>query len=156
MWPFSKIQLNIKTLPLVTDDTEKWTVAQGEIDGTPLIIRYNSSARQWQGHSELPIKVGFAIPLNSPNEGGLPSPEENEQINDIEDVIDREVAARTPAVKALVIANGIMKEFIFYVPRAAGIQAIHEAVQAAATTHEVQCIGVHDPKWTTYEEFRPE
>jgi hypothetical protein len=70
MWPFKRKQLDISTLPKLSDDSHIWGVAQADVDSSPLIIRYNESARSWVGHTQLPIKLGFAIPLNSPNEGG--------------------------------------------------------------------------------------
>lgn len=156
MWPFKSKQLDISMLPRLTEDSHSWGVAQAGGDPSPLIIRYNQTARSWAGHPELPIKLGFAIPLNSPNQGGLPDPAENEQLNDIEDVVIREIETRTRALQALALTTGLIKEFVFYVPRGTDIKAIHEAVQTAVATHEVQCMAVNEPKWDSYREFAPE
>ena len=92
------------------------------------IIRYNETAKDWSGHPGLPVKLGFAVPLNSSNEVGLPEPGENEQLEEIEDVILREVEARTIGLHALVLTTGTMKEFVFYIPRGVDIKSIHEGV----------------------------
>lgn len=155
MWPFKRKQLDISKLPKLSDDSQSWGVAEALVDSSPLIIRYNESAAAWLGHSELPIRLGFAIPLNSPNEGGLPDPEENLELNDIEDIVVREIELRTRALQVLALTNGVMKEFVFYVPKATDIKTIHETIQAAVTSHEVQCIAIHDPKWDTYRQFAP-
>ncbi len=155
MWPFKRKQLDIATLPQLTQDSHSWGVAQAEVDSSPLIIRYNESAQSWVGHSELPIKLGFAIPLNSPNEGGLPDPGENEQLNDIEDTIVREIEARTRALHALALTTGVMKEFVFYIPRGTDIKSIHEGIQTSVATHEVQCMAINEPKWDSYRQFAP-
>lgn len=155
MWPFKRKRLELSTLPLLSHDSHNWGVAQAAIDSSPLIIRYNASAQIWAGHAELPIKLGFAVPLNSPNEGGLPDPDENEQLNDVEDTIVREIEARTRALHALALTTGLMKEFVFYVPRGTDIKSIHEAVRAAVTTHEVQCMAVNEPNWDSYRQFAP-
>jgi hypothetical protein len=107
MWPFKRKQLDIATLPKLSDYSHSWGVAQADVGSSPLIIRYNESARNWVGHPELPIKLGFAIPLNSPNEGGLPDPEENEQLNEIEDTVVREIEARTRALHAMALTTGV-------------------------------------------------
>jgi len=156
MWPFRSKRPDISTLPRITDESQSWGLAQADVDSSPLIIRYNQSAKDWAGHPELPIKLGFAIPLNSPNQGGLPDPGENEQLNDIEDVVIREIEARTRAVQALALTTGVMKELVFYLPRGADIKSIHEAVQAVAATHEVQCMAVNEPNWDSYRQFAPD
>ena len=153
MWPFKRKQLDIETLPPLSSEDSQWAVAEAAYDSSPLIIRFNESAGEWKGHPELPIKLGFAIPLNSPNEGGLPDPDENLQLNDVEDVLVREIEARSRGIQTLALTTGTMKEFVFYVPQGVDIKAIHEAVQAAVSTHEVQCMAVMEPKWDTYEQF---
>lgn len=155
MWPFNRKQLDIETLPPLSSEELQWGVAEAGYDSAPLIIRFNESAGAWKGHTELPIKLGFAVPLNSPNEGGLPDPDENLQLNDVEDTVIREIESRSRAIHALALTTGTMKEFVFYIPRGVDIKAIHEAIQAAVSTHEVQCMAVMEPKWETYEQFTP-
>lgn len=152
---FRRKQLDINMLPPLSNDASTWGVAEADLGSTPLVVRYNESAREWIGHSELPIKLGFAIPLNSPNEGGLPDPDENAVLGDVEDTLAREVESRTKGLHALVLTTGVMKEFVFYIPNGVDIKAIHEAAQAAITTHEVQCMAVVEPNWDSYVEFAP-
>jgi hypothetical protein len=118
-----------------------------------LIVRFNASAKDWTGHKELQVKLGFAIPLNNPHPGGLPDPEENQQLNDIEDIVRREVQAKTIGIHVLVLTTGTMREFVFYVAAGADIAAIHQAAQHAVGTHEVQCQAIMDPDWDAYNCF---
>lgn len=155
MWPFSRKSLDINTLPPISSESFSWGVAQAGYDDSPLLIRFNETAKDWQGHPELPIKLGFAIPLNSPNEGGLPDPEENEQLNEIEDLITGEVGSRATGIHALVLTTGEMKEFVFYISPGADIKTMHETLMQVVSTHEVQCMAVNEPKWDTYQQFSP-
>lgn len=143
-------------LPAISDPCHQWGVAESGYDGSPLIIRFNSTAQEWVAHPDLPIKLGFAIPLNHPNETGLPHPDENEQLNQIEDVILREVEARARGMHVLALTTGTMKEFIFYVDTGADIKTIHETVQSHVSTHDVQCMAVEEPAWDSYKEFVPD
>ena len=95
MWPFSPKPKELSALPGISDASHHWGIAKAEYGGSPLLIRFNKSAEEWVGNAGLPIKLGFAIPLNLPNENGLPDPDENQQLNDVEDVILREVEAGT-------------------------------------------------------------
>lgn len=156
MWPFTRRPSYPDGLPAIRDDSQSWGLAQGQIGGEEVILRYNETAKTWANHPELPLKLGFAIPLNSPNPGGLPDPEENEQLNDVEDIIVSELMSHTKGIQALAITNGKMKEFVFYIPTGADIKTIHETLQQSITTHEVQCIALMEPKWDTFWEFSPE
>jgi hypothetical protein len=153
MWPFSKKVRDLDELPAL--DASMWSVARGEYDGGPLIVRFNTDAKEWVGHPGLPIKLGFAIPLNRPNEGGLPEPAENEQLGEVEDLIYRAVGAATKAVPALVLTNGVMKELVFYIPEGVDIKTLHESIAASVSTHEVQCIAVVENDWRTYRAMSP-
>jgi hypothetical protein len=157
MWPFSRKQKDIGNLPPIIDPSHTWGVAQGKCGRSPLIVRFSNSAKEWCSHPDLPIKLGFAIPLNSPTEGGLPDPAENEELDhEIEDIIRGEVAARTKGLHALVLTTGTMKEFVFYIPREVDIKTLHEAIQAAVVTHQVQCMAVNEPNWDSYRAFNPD
>lgn len=153
IWPFRRQSRNMSTLPALTDDAHEWGVAQGEFEGAPMIVRYNVSAREWMEHPKLNVKLGFAIPLNQPNPGGLPNPDENLQLQQIEDRILEELAAHATGIQALAITNGEMKEFIFYISEGADIASIHETLQTEITSHDVQCMAVREPAWDTYRDF---
>jgi hypothetical protein len=155
MWPFSRRQKNLASLPPILSDAHTWGMAEADSNGSPLLIRFNSSAQDWVGHTALGIRLGFAVPLNAPNEGGMPGGDENRQLNDIEDVILREVDARAKGIPAFVLTNGIMKEFVFYITADTDIAALHEAIRNSVSTHEVQCMAVKDPDWGAYREFAP-
>ncbi len=150
MWPFSRKHRDLSELG---GFDAKWTIAEGEYGGSPLIVRYNDSAKEWCSHPEFPIKLGFAIPLRKPDEKGLPDPDENAEIDRIEDVIRQEVSANVTGLHVLALTTGNMKEFVFYVTADADIAALHQRVQSLVTTHEVQCMAVRDPRWSTYKQF---
>lgn len=156
MWPFRRRAKSVEMVPPVTSDDYRWSILETTYDGDPLLIRLNATAKEWLGHPSLGIRLGFAVPLNAPNEGGLPTSEENRELNEVEDVILQEFEARTRGVYALALTTGVMREFVLYVGADADIAAIHEAIRQRVTTHEVQCMAVKDPAWDTYTQFAPD
>jgi hypothetical protein len=92
--------------------------------------------------------------LQTPVEGGLPHPEENEILDSIEDQIIETLASKTIGIYALAITNGEMKEFIFYIPENVDIKSIHEHLQKKVTSHEVQCLAEMDTSWNIYKQFK--
>lgn len=130
-----------------------WQLFQRESGGNPIVVRINTHLKPFAGDTELTVKIGFAVPLNSPVEGGLPEPEENLALVEIEDRIAAEVAAAGEAVHALTITMGTFKEFLFYAKPGMDIQAVHEKLMSEITSYEVQCYAEMDPDWETYKEY---
>ena len=151
-WLFSK-KLGDLEIPPVED--QLWSVAQGEHGGAPLLLRFNASAKSLAGHSKLPIKLGFAIPLNQPNEGGLPNPEENQELAAIEDLIEKRVLEVAVGIHAMTLTNGIMKELVFYIVPGVDIAGLHQELREAVRSHEVQCMAVQEPKWDSFRSMVP-
>lgn len=130
-----------------------WQVSQGDSGGNPIIVRANTHLKPFAGHTKLTVKIGFAVPLNSPNEGGLPEPDENLILDEIEDKIANELTRTGESVQALAITTGTFKEFVFYAKPGLDIKALHEKLMSEITTHEVQCYAEMEPDWATYNEF---
>ncbi len=151
-WPFSKKDPDLR-IPSV--EVQRWSVGQTDDGGAPLLVRFNVTARELAEHPGLPIKVGFAVPLNRPNEGGLPDADENEQLLSVEDLIVAHVLAVGIGIHALTLTNGVMKEWVFYVAAGLDIAGLHAAVRERVSSHGVQCMADREPRWDTYRQFVP-
>ena len=151
-WPFSKKHAELKIPPV---ESQRWTVAVAEMDDGPLLVRINDSARALAGHAGLPIKLGFAVPLNQPNPGGHPDAAENEALGAVEDLVAQRVFEATIGIQVLTLTNGVMKEFVFYIPAGVDIARLHEGLRADVTTHDLQCIAEQEPKWQSFRSFVP-
>jgi hypothetical protein len=151
-WPFSKKHAELEIPPV---ESQRWTVAIAEMDDGPLLVRINDSARELAGHAGLPIKLGFAVPLNQPNPGGHPDPAENEALGAVEDLVAQRVFEATIGIHVLTLTNGVMKEFVFYIPAGVDIARLHEGLRADVTTHDLQCIAEQEPKWQSFRSFVP-
>ncbi len=152
VWSFRK---NSRESELPPPDQQRWGVAQGEFEGAPLIVRYNITAGKWAGHAGLPVKLGFAIPFVRPNAGGLPDAGEDDDLGHIEDLVVREVLSAVRGVYALALTTGVMKEFIFYISPGGDIATLHARIRSQVAGHEVQCMAVEEPAWTSYRTFVP-
>lgn len=140
----------------ISDSSHQWVLVETVYNWTPLFIRFNRTAQKWGAHPDLPVKLGFTIPLTSPSEHGLPSSDENELLHTVEDAIIREVEAQTNGINVLALTTGTMKEFVFYIPIGVDIKTIHESIQQTVSTHEVQCMAVNRPDWRSYTRFTPD
>jgi len=155
MVPDSRIYKDIKSLPSLNADESKWVVSQMEYKGLPLIVRANYTAKDWVGHRLLSVKVGCAIPFKKPSMNGLPDPNENEQVLNIEDVIVEEFRKRLIGLLAFVLTTGTMRELVFYVKNCDDIDALKKSILTRVKTHEVQFLVANEPNWDSYINFAP-
>jgi hypothetical protein len=150
MSTFSKKHRELRIPP---QDEQRWSVLQGNYDEGPLLVRFNEAGRELAGHPGLPIKLGFAIPLRRPNKGGLPEPEENEELAAVEDLIAQRVLANAVGLYAMTLTTGIMKEYVFYVAPGLDIARLHAALRKEVMSHEVQCVAIEEPRWESFRDF---
>jgi hypothetical protein len=150
MWSFN----SNKDVDKINFDEHAWSVLQTEDEEGPILIRVNNTAKKWAKHPRLNIKVGFAIPLQSPNPGGLPDPDENAKFNDIEDEICELLKATGPAIQVLAITTGTFKEYVFYIENGESIEQAHKQAMSAFSEYDIQCYGENDPKWQGYFQWQ--
>ena len=116
-------------------------------------MRFNEAARKLAGHPGLPIKLGFAVPLQRRNEGGLPDPDENEKLAAVEDLIVQRVLVDVVGLQAMTLTTGIMKEYVFYIAPGLDIAKLHAALREEVSSHEVQCMAMEEPGWASFRNF---
>jgi hypothetical protein len=151
MWPFKK-HPPIESLDI---DDDAWSVSMGTLPDGPMVVRKNTAAQRWAGHPLLQTRVGFAIPLNQPNPGGLPDDDENHLLAQAEDLILARLKSAGPTIQVLAITTGTFKEFVFHIQNGDAIPAVHEQLRDEIVTHFLQCTGPqHDPQWDLYASFR--
>ncbi len=127
-----------------------WKLVQGEYAGNPIIVRVNNSLSKFVGKTDYILKIGFAIPLNSPNPGEMPNPDENDELACTEELIISVVKSHGAAVQALAITMGTFKEFVFYAEKDFDVQSAHEQLMKEIKSHEIQCMAQVEDDWVSY------
>jgi hypothetical protein len=130
-----------------------WSVAHGELEGRPFFVRRNATAALLAGHPEYRFRVGVAVPLRGPNSDGLPTNEEMEELNVIEDSLCRCLEREQEALQVLAITTAGMREFVFYARSPALVGPCLTSLRSRITTHELQSYVEEDPKWSLYARF---
>jgi hypothetical protein len=132
-----------------------WQVKQGQYEGRPLLVRLNMSVEPFRGHPELSHQIGIAIPFRAPDEQGMPSEAEFEELNQIEDLLFDALEIATRSIVVAVITTKGMREFVIYAREPAEIRERLLALKARITSaHEVQMISRPDPSWSTFAMLR--
>lgn len=148
MWPFkAKKYPPLDQLPA----DGSWAVCQGENNGQPMFVRVNNAAKPFSGHPQLSIRFGIAVPLHDPNEHGLPSEAEMEELSEIEEHLFEAVSNQ--GIVVLIITTSGMREFVVYLRSTKDAEAVFDRVRQITSTHDIQHYAQPDPKWELFGEF---
>jgi hypothetical protein len=132
-------------------EASDWSVSEGVSEGSRLIVRANTAFRQAANRSDYGIRIGVAVPLDDPDESGLPQGAELEELNHIEDTLVARAEAH--AVLVCVLTTRSMREFVFHSQTSDWIEPFHRDMQGAIPEHEVQVMAQRDPGWSVYEQI---
>jgi hypothetical protein len=130
-----------------------WSVLQGEMNGKPIFIRVDTQWKESSQRAQYPYRIGIAIPLNNPNKDGLPSNDEMNILNSIEDLIDKELIQEGKTILTLIITTHSMREFVLYTNIPKVVKNKHSGLKNRVKTHEIQMIIENDPTWEVYKSF---
>jgi hypothetical protein len=130
-----------------------WSVHEGHLNGRPIFVRKNQAAKEFTGHRDYRFRVGVAVPLREPKDNGLPTNDEMNQLNSIEDALTEALEANQESLHVLAITTGGMREFVFYTRNPQMARTVIETARTATSTHEVQGYVQEDPSWTVFKQF---
>jgi hypothetical protein len=149
MWPFKKKSQKPERLPI----DGPWSVGQGERNGKILIVRANTGYQKFGSISGYEHQVGIAVPLRAAEPTGLPSPEEDAQLGEIEDRLCAEFEQEAKSLLVAIITTSGMREFVFYTRVPEDVKHRFEQLRGAINNHEIQLMIQADKDWSVYARF---
>ena len=130
---------------------DNWGISQGVYEDKVAFIRINSGLKELARHPEYAHQVGIAVPLNSPNEHGLPESAEGEELGIIEDHLLDSLEIDNESLFVGVITTGGMREFVFYTSNPDQVVNKFKTIQGLVSTHELQLMIQLDKDWRTFK-----
>lgn len=131
----------------------EWSVEQSELNGKPIFLRSNVGFKLFKDKNNFPYRIGFAFPLLNPKINGLPTDSEMNQLNEIEDLLDKRLVKKKSALLTLVITTVGMREFVFYSNQPDTIKKQIDSIKRSIMKHELQFYIEKDKNWSVYKEF---
>ncbi len=135
-------------------EQETFCVNKMEENGKIYILRFKNGLWKFAESGNYPYQLGIATPLHT-DQNGFPEKEENEQLLNMEQVLEREFAREDIAIFTGVIMGDGMKEFVFYTGKPKETSFIFEKLKKAIKHHELQYIIREDPTWEAYKTYGP-
>ncbi|MBF0502246.1 MAG: DUF695 domain-containing protein [Candidatus Riflebacteria bacterium] len=127
-----------------------WSIVQGQHNDKIMIVRLNTGYKEFGGIHGYEYQVGIAVPLHSPEPTGLPSPEEDSQLGEIEDAIGASLEQQAESLFVAIITTSGMREFVFYTRDPEQVKQRFRQLQSVITSHEIQLMIRSDKDWEVY------
>ena len=130
---------------------DSWIVAQGKYNGKDIIVRVNAYYKKFKHKDDYKYQVGIATPLTSAEANGLPSAQENLQLQEIEEIIVSDLEQNEKSLFCAAISTNNMKEFIFYTIDPEFVQQRFEHIIGEIQSHKMQISVKVDKPWDVYD-----
>jgi uncharacterized protein DUF695 len=122
-----------------------WTVAAGRFGAYPAELRLRSGAFERElGKPEYSTAVVVQIMLNDPNDDGLPTVAENNELADVENTLGSLVAGRGLLV-SVITALGL-RQLTWYADTDWTTELL-ERIGTTISSHGVRVLARADPQW---------
>lgn len=131
---------------------EEWTVARGEKNGQPLLLRYRNERPTGVEPAAFPFLLS-ATWAYEPNEFGLPETDEMERMGKFEDALTSALEGSRTAHLMVVMTGGGERDWLWYTCEE---EAAMEQVNRALKGHKpypVQFAVQKDRAWRAYSQF---
>jgi hypothetical protein len=136
---------------MTTDDS--WSVATGEDDGKPLILRIRNEPPSFAQKKAFPHLLAVSWQYESQNDQGMPSQDVAEHMSQLEDLLEPAFeGARQAFLSVIVTGNGV-REWQWYVRSSEKIMELVNETLGQLEPFPVQFSFQDDPEWEGYSRF---
>jgi hypothetical protein len=148
IWPFGKSK-NPPTLPI----DGPWTLCEGQRDGKPVIVRFNSGYEKFRPVASYDHQVRILAPFRNSAEDGMPSGEESWELQGLEDELQDTLESDAQTLLVAVVTGGGAREFLCYSNSLDMAKQRIAGIAARFSNHSLQIQTTTDARWTAYREL---
>ena len=144
----------LTAFPSVSKDISGWATAVSRKNDSDrvIIFRYAQSFREGFQRSDFPARLIIVWKYQSAS--GMPTPQERESMDRMEDLLEPLVEDSGASVLTLVSTGENLREWTFYAKSEQAFFAALNKALAGKPRFPVEIHAARDSAWTTYEQFR--
>lgn len=128
---------------------QRWSLLSGTVEGHPIVIVANMAVKRWD-YPLFSTHGQVRIPLSSPQEDGLPSPEESELLDSLEDGLLAALGEQAVCV-GRETTNGLRTVHLYTDGQGPVPDAVRRWAESASRAVNVEW--TEDPAWRTYRRW---
>lgn len=128
-------------------DRDEWTLAEGDIEGRPSVLRFRPSLSKVLGNPRLPRRLVVTWEYGDDGGTGMPDPETSEDLEIFEDALHEALDGDRTAVLAFVFTHIGVREWHYYF---SDIEAVGERINEALSEQPdlpIEIKAFDDPDW---------
>ncbi len=118
-----------------------------------MFVRRNVGYSEFGSVARYEHQVGIAVPLKKAEATGLPCPEEDALLGDVEEIICSLLEEQAESLLVAVITTGGMREFVFYTREPQRVRQRFDQLRNRITSHEIQLMIQADKTWRVYAQL---
>ena len=130
-----------------------WGIVQGSNQGTLLLARVRKGLGAIVGHAAYPFRVGIATRVRATAANGMPTPEENATLQDLEDRLSRALEVEREALLVVALTTNGVKEWVLYTSDPDATKRRMQDFAPTVSTHKLQIVVGEDKGWAVYRQF---
>jgi hypothetical protein len=133
---------------------DQWTLAQGVMDGQPIIVRMNKSISERRDQQrQMPYWLKIVVPLREPDSNGFARGAEADELEALEERLITSIEGSGEGVLVGVLSSGGIREYMVYARTAEGVSEAVAAFGRDSQWHQIQYAVQRDNEWSAYKEF---
>ncbi len=132
---------------------DQWTVATGDDNGKPMIVRFRSNVPSGVDIKQYPHLLAITWKYEPSNDGGMPSKPDNERMVLLEQLLDSLEVKCTAFMTVVVTCNGV-KEWQWYSRDHEETMRDLNSALSGQKPFPIEISQQEDPGWSAYFTFR--
>ncbi|MBT0964219.1 DUF695 domain-containing protein [Denitromonas iodatirespirans] len=132
---------------------DQWTVATGDDNGKPMIVRFRSDIPRGVDIKQYPHLMAIAWKYEPANEGGMPSNADNNRMVLLEELLDSLETKRIAFLTVAVTCNGV-KEWQWYSRDQEETMKVLNSALSGQSPFPIEISQQEDSAWSAYFRFR--
>jgi hypothetical protein len=134
-------------------DDSRWTMATAEDGGKPLIFRIRNETPAFANKEGYPHLMAVSWQYTSPNDSGMPSPDETQRMSDLEDLLDSGLEGSREAFLTVAVTGNGVREWQWYARNPEHVMAQVNKTLGHLDPFPIEISFQDDPEWAGYEGF---
>ncbi len=130
-----------------------WALVQSSNQGKLLLARVRKGLGSLIGHAAYPFRIGVATPVRATAANGMPTPEENATLQDLEERLAKALETNREALFVVALTTNGVKEWVFYTSDPEATKRRMQAFAPTVTSHKLQMVAAADKDWVVYRQF---
>jgi hypothetical protein len=128
---------------------DHWEIYVTFVDDKPAVILVDLGVAQVAPLADKPALVWVWVHVQSPDEEGFPTEDEDMKLNEIEDAVTDALEQTTARYVGRITSDG-RREFYFYTDHPAEFREVATAAMSSAPEYEYEIDDAEDPSWQHY------